>query len=77
MTFKYVSQIDERDCGVAALSMILNKYGQTNSLASLRALAKTDLEGTTALGIVRAADAVFGVISNGWGGAGAGFGRQH
>ncbi|TYC49717.1 bacteriocin [Weissella muntiaci] len=24
-----------------------------------------------------AADAVFGVISNGWGGAGAGFGRQH
>ncbi|TYC49590.1 peptide cleavage/export ABC transporter [Weissella muntiaci] len=56
MTFKYVSQIDERDCGVAALSMILNKYGQTNSLASLRALAKTDLEGTTALGIVRAAE---------------------
>lgn len=56
MNLKYVSQIDERDCGVAALSMILNNYGQNNSLASLRVLAKTDLEGTTALGIVRAAE---------------------
>ncbi|MCT3301690.1 peptide ABC transporter ATP-binding protein [Lactiplantibacillus pentosus] len=53
--FRYIAQVDERDCGVAALSMVLRKYGQENSLASLRDLAKTNLEGTTALGIVRAA----------------------
>lgn len=55
MKIHYVAQIDERDCGVAALSMLLRNYGQENSLASLRDLAKTSLEGTTALGIVKAA----------------------
>jgi ABC-type bacteriocin transporter len=53
---RYVPQVDERDCGVAALSMIANQYGSSYSLARLREEAKTDLEGTTALWIVRAAD---------------------
>lgn len=53
---RYVPQIDERDCGVAALSMIVNQYGSNFSLARLREEAKTDLEGTTALGIVKAAN---------------------
>ena len=53
---RYVPQVDERDCGVAALSMVANQYGANYSLARLREEAKTDLEGTTALGIVRAAD---------------------
>jgi ABC-type bacteriocin transporter len=52
----YVPQVDERDCGVAALSMVTRYYGSEHSLAQLRELAKTDLEGTTALGIVRAAE---------------------
>lgn len=59
MKFKknyYISQVDERDCGVAALAMILKTYGTETSLASLRLLAKTDMEGTTALGIKRAAE---------------------
>lgn len=52
----YVSQIDERDCGVAALCMIARYYGSSYSLAHLRELAKTDMQGTTALGIVKAAE---------------------
>lgn len=51
----YVPQVDNRDCGVAALAMILRYYGSESSLASLRVLAQTDLEGTTAYGIIQAA----------------------
>ena len=54
----YISQVDERDCGVAALAMILSHYKTHLSLAKLRDLAKTDMEGTTALGIVNAANSL-------------------
>lgn len=54
----YISQVDERDCGVAALAMILSHYKAHLSLAKLRDLAKTDMEGTTALGIVNAANSL-------------------
>lgn len=53
--YKYVSQIDMRDCGVAALASVAKHYGSHFSLAHLRELAKTNKEGTTALGIVEAA----------------------
>uniref|UniRef100_UPI003211A5FF peptide cleavage/export ABC transporter BlpA n=1 Tax=uncultured Streptococcus sp. TaxID=83427 RepID=UPI003211A5FF len=43
-------------CGVAALASIAKFYGSDFSLAHLRELAKTNKEGTTALGIVKAAD---------------------
>ncbi|AGO07046.1 bacteriocin ABC-transporter, ATP-binding and permease protein PlnG [Lactiplantibacillus plantarum 16] len=52
----YVAQDDEMDCGVAALAMILKNYGSTTSLAYLRNIAKTSLEGTTALGLVKTAE---------------------
>ncbi|MDR3241545.1 MAG: peptide cleavage/export ABC transporter [Lactobacillaceae bacterium] len=52
----YIAQVDERDCGVAALSMVLHRYGSSVSLAHLREIAKTDLVGTTALGIKKAAE---------------------
>lgn len=55
--YKYVSQIDTRDCGIAALSSIIQHYGSYYSFATLRRLAKTDNEGTTALGIIEAARA--------------------
>lgn len=55
-TRNYIPQIDERDCGVSALAMVIRQYGSTVSLAHLRGLAKTDMEGTTALGIVKAAE---------------------
>ncbi|RKW00106.1 MAG: peptide cleavage/export ABC transporter [Streptococcus sp.] len=47
--------MDARDCGVAALASIAKFYGSDYSLAHLRELAKTNKEGTTALGIVKAA----------------------
>lgn len=51
----FVAQMDARDCGVAALASIAKYYGSDYSLAHLRELAKTDKEGTTALGLVKAA----------------------
>ncbi|GAB7391701.1 hypothetical protein LGFR6_23240 [Lactococcus garvieae] len=59
MRFKkkyYTSQVDERDCGCAALSMVLKTYGTEQSLASIRLLAGTTIEGTSALGIKKAAE---------------------
>lgn len=51
----FVPQMDSRDCGVAALASIAKYYGSDYSLAHLRELAKTNKEGTTALGIVKVA----------------------
>lgn len=45
-----------RDCGVASLAMIFGYYGSYYSLATLREKAKTNLEGTTALGLVKVAE---------------------
>lgn len=59
MVFKskhYRAQVDSRDCGVATLAMIFEYYGSYYSLASLRELAKTTQEGTTAYGIVKVAE---------------------
>ena len=53
--YPYISQIDQRDCGVAALAMILKHYGSSYNLAYLRELAQTSREGTSALGLVEAA----------------------
>lgn len=52
----YVSQVDERDCGVAALSMILKHFKSYVSIAHLRDLAKTSMEGTSLLGITTATE---------------------
>lgn len=51
----YVSQLDETDCGAAALSMILRAYKSKVSIAKIRSVAQTDKNGTTALGLVNAA----------------------
>lgn len=56
--YPYVSQIDMRDCGVAALAIIAKNYNSRYSLARLRELAKTGKEGTTALGIMDAAKSI-------------------
>lgn len=53
----YVPQVDESDCGVACLAMILKKYHSRVFLAHLRHSARTNLEGTTALGLVKTAQA--------------------
>lgn len=51
----YVPQMDESDCGVAALATVLRKYNSYCSLSSLRDLSKTGVNGTTALGLIKAA----------------------
>lgn len=59
MRFKkkhYRPQVDMRDCGVASLAMVFGYYGSYYSLATLRELAKTTQEGTTAFGLVKVAE---------------------
>jgi len=46
------------DCGVASLAMIFGYYGSYYSLAHLRELAKTTMDGTTALGLVKVAQEI-------------------
>lgn len=54
--YHYRSQVDIKDCGVACLAMILEYYGTYYSLATLREMAKTTQDGTTALGLVKVAE---------------------
>lgn len=56
--YKYTPQVDMRDCGVAALATVAKHFGSVFSIAHLRELAKTDREGMTALGLVKAAEAL-------------------
>lgn len=50
----YVPQVDPRESGIAALSMILRFYRSETSLTHLRALAKVDQAGTTLADLVHA-----------------------
>ncbi len=52
----YRPQVDQMDCGVASLAMVFGYYGSYYSLAHLRELAKTTMDGTTALGLVKVAE---------------------
>lgn len=54
--FRYRAQVDERDCGTACLAMVAKTYGHDVSIAKIRRLAKTNLEGSTALGLKKAAE---------------------
>ena len=52
----YRPQMDQMDCGVASLAMVFGYFGSYYSIASLRELAKTTTNGTTALGLVKVAE---------------------
>ncbi|MCV3740204.1 peptide cleavage/export ABC transporter [Lentilactobacillus hilgardii] len=52
----YVHQLDETDCGAAALAMIFKYYHSDISIAKIRGVAQTDKSGTTALGLINAAE---------------------
>lgn len=51
---KLVKQHDEKDCGVAFLSMILNAYDTTVPISKLRSMPGTNNQGTSSLGLVQA-----------------------
>jgi ABC-type bacteriocin/lantibiotic exporter with double-glycine peptidase domain/CRP-like cAMP-binding protein len=53
-----IRQIDEMDCGVAALAMVCQYHGKRVPLSRLRTLVGTTADGTSAAGILRAARAV-------------------
>ncbi|MGY5262524.1 cysteine peptidase family C39 domain-containing protein [Lactiplantibacillus plantarum] len=55
MKFHYVQQLDETDCGAAALSMVFNYYNCYIPLLEIRDRCQTDQNGTSALGLVKAA----------------------
>ncbi|HEY0152486.1 MAG TPA: peptidase domain-containing ABC transporter [Longimicrobium sp.] len=50
-----VKQHDRRDCGAACLHSIARSYGHHVSIARIRQLASTDLQGTNMLGLVEGA----------------------
>ena len=52
----YVQQLDEADCGAAALAMLFKFYGSDISLSAIRNVAQTDKSGTSALGMIKAAE---------------------
>ena len=52
---RYVRQIDEMDCGAAALAMVCRHYGRAVSLARIRQLCFTSTDGTSLRALCRAA----------------------
>ena len=53
---RLVRQIDEMDCGAAALAMITSSFGRAVSLARIRQLVNTGLDGTSLRSICTAAE---------------------
>jgi HlyB family type I secretion system ABC transporter len=54
--FPHVYQIDEMDCGVAALAMVCRYFGRAVGQARIRQLAYTSTDGTSLRGLCRAAE---------------------
>ena len=50
-----IKQHDITDCGAACLATVTKQYGKKKSFASIREIAGTSGEGTTAYGLVQAA----------------------
>jgi ATP-binding cassette subfamily B protein len=53
--FPHVEQIDEMDCGAACLAMVCRYFGRSVSLARIRQLVYTDVDGTSLRGLCSAA----------------------
>lgn len=55
MRYRFIKQQDEKDCGAACLATIARYYGKKSSITSIRKIAGTDKKGTSAKGILKAA----------------------
>jgi ATP-binding cassette subfamily B protein len=53
---RFVRQIDEMDCGAACLAMIASHFGRSVSLARIRQLVNTGLDGTSLRSLCSAAE---------------------
>lgn len=56
ITFPYIKQHDETDCGAACLGMICQHYGQSIGLNRLRDMANVSREGTSLSALAEAAE---------------------
>jgi ABC-type bacteriocin/lantibiotic exporter with double-glycine peptidase domain/CRP-like cAMP-binding protein len=56
--FPHVQQVDEMDCGAAALAMICRHYGRKVSVSRVRDAVCTAIDGTSLLGIARGAESL-------------------
>ncbi|MFN2543426.1 MAG: peptidase domain-containing ABC transporter [Actinomycetota bacterium] len=56
--FQHLYQVDEMDCGAACLAMVCRSFGRAVSLARVRQLVRTGIDGTSLLGITRGAEAL-------------------
>lgn len=54
--YPFIKQIDQKDCGVTCLAMILEKYKTYIPIHKLREKSGTDLQGTSALGLKKCAE---------------------
>ncbi|MFN6593110.1 peptidase domain-containing ABC transporter [Bacillus sp. TD10] len=54
--FKFIQQSDLKDCGPACLAMISRHYGLSISIAKIREIAGTDLNGTNVQGLLEAGE---------------------
>ena len=56
--FPFVRQLDEMDCGAAALAMVCRHWGRAVSLTRIRQLCFTSRDGTSLRALCRAAEEV-------------------
>jgi ATP-binding cassette subfamily B protein len=56
--FPHVWQVDELDCGAACLAMVVRHFGRPVSLAYIRRLVHTSIDGTSLAGIASGAEQV-------------------
>jgi ATP-binding cassette subfamily B protein len=54
--FPHVFQVDEMDCGAAALAMVCRHFGRNVSIARIRQLCHTSTDGTSLRGLCAAAE---------------------
>ena len=52
--FPFIKQLNEKDCGVCSLAMIIKYYGGNYTLNELRKLTNTNNHGTTAYHLIEA-----------------------
>ncbi|MBO0413603.1 peptide cleavage/export ABC transporter [Enterococcus hulanensis] len=55
---KLIKQHDEKDCGVICLAMILKTYDTTLPISKLRIMSGTNIQGTSAYGLVMALESL-------------------